>query len=104
MSSNNGSNKLQILSFFLILLIFIYVITITAIGLNKIKNDDTSTLTYTEVKNSLFNGDKLRIVMKYKYMDFYFNYTKMESPGYNFLVLYLKKNRIHYGKNLMLKK
>ncbi len=94
MSSNNGSNKLQILSFFLILLLFIYIVTITAIGLNTIKNDDTSTLTYTEVKNSLFNGDKLRIVMKYKYMDFYFNNTKMESPGYHFFSIWRKKNKV----------
>jgi hypothetical protein len=93
MSSNNiASNKLQIISILLIILVFIYILTITLTGLNKFDNDDKITLTYAELKNSLFNGDKLRIVMKYKYMDFYFNYTKMDSPG-KFLSFNWKKNQ-----------
>ena len=37
-------------------------------------------------------------------MDFYFNYTKMESPGYNFLVLYLKKKQNSLWKKFNVKK
>ena len=75
-------NFFQIATLIFVIGTFILALVSVIFLLTTNNNDQTTMLTYTEIKNSLINGEKLRVVMHYKYTNFYYNDTKVEpSPG-----------------------
>ena len=75
-------NIVQVLTFLIVIGIFVTVLVSMSFLIQMNSNDANVKLTYAEIKNSLLNGEKLRVVMHYKYTNFYFNNTIVDpSPG-----------------------
>ena len=75
-------NIVQVLTLVIVIGIFVTVLVSMTFMIAINSNDVNVKLTYTEIKNSLLNGEKLRVIMHYKYTNFYFNDTIVEpSPG-----------------------
>lgn len=85
--NNDYSNKksqttiVNFMSLALLVLFFIFFTILSIIFLtNTLTSESRSLLSYDEVKDALNNGNKLRIIMDYKGMNFYFNNTVEPSP------------------------
>lgn len=67
-----------------VLLITLFFICFSALSIvfftKTLSSESRSLLNYDDVKNALNDGNKLRIVMNYKGMNFYFNNTMEPSP------------------------
>lgn len=79
-STKFNHNKLIVANFGLTIVLFISTITISVIILTSLSNEDRILKNYVEIRNSLDTGNNLRLIMDYKYMNYYFNGTKKESP------------------------
>jgi hypothetical protein len=75
-------NIVQVLTLVIVIGIFVTVLVSMTFVISINSNDANVKLTYAEIKNSLLNGEKLRVIMHYKYTNFYFNDTIVDpSPG-----------------------
>jgi hypothetical protein len=64
----------------LVVIFFVYFVVISAILLSFLSYENKKLLSYEEIRDGLANGNKIRIVMDYTYMDYYVNGTKKETP------------------------
>ena len=66
------------------IILFIYLVSFSAIVIYTGRNEDKRFMKYVEIRDSLDTGLNLRLIMDYKYMDYYFNNSKKESPDEKF--------------------
>ncbi|CAF1004043.1 unnamed protein product [Brachionus calyciflorus] len=79
-NNKNSLHIINVITLIILIALSIFAIVVSVIYFQNSTTESRSLLKYEEVKQALNNGHKLRIVMDYKDMNFYFNDTLTPSP------------------------